>query len=61
MEGIKDIKARVHGNHVLVDVVVEVDASISVMEGHQISDSIEERMSSRHNIMNVQIHVEPKS
>ncbi|MNC16864.1 putative cation efflux system protein [compost metagenome] len=61
VEGIKDIKARVHGNHVLVDVVVEVDASISVMEGHQISDSIEERMSSRHNIMNVQIHVEPKS
>ena len=61
VEGIKDIKARVHGNHVLVDVVVEVDASISVMEGHEISDTIEERMSSLHNIMNVQIHVEPKS
>lgn len=61
VEGIKDIKARVHGSHVLVDVVIEVDASISVMEGHRISDSIEERMSSRHNIMNVQIHVEPKA
>lgn len=60
VEGIKDIKARVHGNHVLVDVVVEVDAAISVTEGHLISDSIEERMSSRHNIMNVQVHVEPK-
>ncbi|MRN56985.1 cation diffusion facilitator family transporter [Paenibacillus monticola] len=60
VEGIKDVKARVHGNHVLVDVVVEVDANITVLEGHKISDSIEERMSKLHNIMNVQIHVEPK-
>lgn len=60
VEGIKDVKARVHGNHVHVDVVVEVDANITVMEGHRISDSIEERMSKLHNIMNVQVHVEPK-
>lgn len=60
VEGIKDMKARVHGNHVHVDVVVEVDANLSVMEGHRISDSIEERMSKLHNIMNVQVHVEPK-
>ncbi|SEU25468.1 cation diffusion facilitator family transporter [Paenibacillus sp. NFR01] len=58
--GIKDLKARVHGNHVLVDVVVEVEASISVAEGHDISDSIEDRMTRLHNIMNVQVHVEPK-
>ncbi|WP_379162906.1 cation diffusion facilitator family transporter [Paenibacillus sp. sgz5001063] len=61
VEGIKDLKARVHGNHVLVDVVVEVDAQITVKQGHAISDSIEERMSKLHNIMNVQVHVEPKS
>lgn len=60
VEGIKDVKARVHGNHVHVDVVVEVDANITVMEGHEISDLIEERMIESHNIMNVQVHVEPK-
>lgn len=60
VEGIKDVKARVHGNHVHVDVVVEVDANITVMEGHVISDLIEERMIKLHNIMNVQVHVEPK-
>lgn len=60
VEGIKDVKARVHGNHVLVDVVVEVDANITVMQGHAISDSIEERMSKLHNTMNVQVHIEPK-
>ncbi|UQZ33541.1 transporter [Paenibacillus sp. PK3_47] len=60
VEGIKDLKARVHGNHVLVDVVVEVDAQITVMAGHEISDTIEEQMSKLHNIMSVQVHVEPK-
>lgn len=60
VEGIKDLKARVHGNHVLVDVVVEVDAQITVMAGHEISDTIEEQMSRLHNIMSVQVHVEPK-
>jgi cation diffusion facilitator family transporter len=61
VEGIKDLKARVHGNHVLVDAVIEVDAALTVMEGHIISDSIEERMHKLHNIMNVHVHVEPKS
>ncbi|WP_410512370.1 cation diffusion facilitator family transporter [Paenibacillus sp. BR2-3] len=61
VEGIKDLKARVHGNHVLVDVVIEVDAELTIMEGHMISDSIEERMQELHNIMNVHVHVEPKT
>lgn len=60
VEGIKDVKARIHGNHVLVDVVIEVDPQLSVIEGHRISDSIEERMVKLHNIMNVHVHVEPK-
>ncbi|ASA24180.1 cation diffusion facilitator family transporter [Paenibacillus donghaensis] len=60
VEGIKDVKARVHGNHVLVDVVVEVDAGITVSAGHEISNTIEERMTRLHNIMHVQVHVEPK-
>ncbi|MFP4974234.1 cation diffusion facilitator family transporter [Paenibacillus sp. CN-4] len=61
VEGIKDMKARVHGNHVLVDVVVEVNPDLTVMEGHQISDSIEERMRKLHNILHVHVHVEPKN
>ncbi|BFH65299.1 cation diffusion facilitator family transporter [Paenibacillus azoreducens] len=60
VEGIKDVKARVHGNHVLVDVVIEVDPRLSIIEGHRISDEIEERLTDMHNIMNVHVHVEPK-
>ncbi|WP_339322386.1 cation diffusion facilitator family transporter [Paenibacillus sp. FSL W8-0194] len=60
VEGIKDVKARVHGNHVLVDVVIEVDPHLSIIEGHRISDEIEDRLTDMHNIMNVHVHVEPK-
>ncbi|GIP24417.1 putative transporter YeaB [Paenibacillus sp. J22TS3] len=60
VEALKDVKARVHGNHVLVDVVIEVDPELSVTESHEISDRIEERMSERHNVMSVHVHVEPK-
>ncbi|MBO2945546.1 cation transporter [Paenibacillus sp. F411] len=60
VEGIRDMKARIHGNHVLIDVVIEVDPQLTVIEGHEISDSIEERMIRKHNIMHIHVHVEPK-
>ncbi|MFB9329328.1 cation diffusion facilitator family transporter [Paenibacillus aurantiacus] len=56
---IKDIKARVHGSNVLIDVVVQVDPDLSLKESHRISDEIERRMERKHNIMSVHVHVEP--
>lgn len=61
VEVIKDLKARVHGNHVLVDVVIEVNPELTVKESHDISDRVEERMRNLENIMHVHVHVEPKS
>lgn len=60
VEGIKDLKARVHGNHVLVDVVIEVDSQLTVTKSHEISDRVEERMRKLSNVMHVHVHVEPK-
>ncbi|MGO4345206.1 cation diffusion facilitator family transporter [Paenibacillus sp. MCAF9] len=59
VKSIKDIKARVHGSHVLVDVIVQVDPELTLIESHQISDEIERRMSRKHNIMSIHVHVEP--
>ncbi|MFE5322638.1 cation diffusion facilitator family transporter [Paenibacillus sp. NPDC056579] len=56
---IKDIRARVHGSSVLLDVVVEVSAELSVEQSHDISDEIERRMHTKHHIENVHVHVEP--
>lgn len=60
VEGISDVKARAHGNHVLVDVVIQVDPTLTVMEGHEISDRVEEQMGKDQQIMHVLVHVEPK-
>ncbi|AWB45994.1 transporter [Paenibacillus sp. CAA11] len=59
VHGVKDIKARAHGNQVLVDVVIEVQPDLTVREGHVISDRVEEQLGRENNIMHVHVHVEP--
>jgi cation diffusion facilitator family transporter len=56
---ITDLKARVHGNNVLVEITVKVDPELTLIEGHSICDEIERRLFKKHNILNVSVHVEP--
>ncbi len=59
VESIKDIKARVLGNNVMVDVTIQVDGSLNVVESHEISEKVEDRMNVEHNISHVHVHIEP--
>jgi cation diffusion facilitator family transporter len=59
VESIKDIKARVLGNNVLVDVVIDVNGHLNVMESHEITENIEERVMDKHKITHVHVHIEP--
>lgn len=59
VKSIKDIRARIHGSTVLVDVIIAVEPSMSLMESHEICDIIEQRMMRKHGIRNVHVHVEP--
>ncbi|TFE29371.1 cation diffusion facilitator family transporter [Cohnella luojiensis] len=59
VKAIKDIRARIHGSTVLVDVVIVVNPSISLVESHEICDTIERRMKRKHDIETVHVHVEP--
>lgn len=61
VEAIRDLRARVHGSHVLVDVVIEVAPELTVIQSHAISDKVEEQMRRVKNVMHVHVHVEPKS
>ncbi|AKN31275.1 transporter [Clostridium carboxidivorans P7] len=56
---IKSLKARFHGNNILLDVVVSVSSKLNVIEGHDITMNIEEKLRSELNITEVVIHVEP--
>lgn len=56
---VKDIKARLHGNIIWVDVIICVDNQLNVVESHQITEEIEKRMFKKHKIKHVHIHIEP--
>lgn len=57
---VKDIKARVSGNKTTVDAIVFVKSTLTVVEGHNITDKIEQRLQDLYNIENVHIHIEPQ-
>ena len=57
---IKDIKARLHGNNILLDVTVKVSADLGIVEAHDITEEIEEKLRSEFNITEAIVHVEPE-
>lgn len=60
VRSIKDIRARINGNSILLDVIVRVSADLNVVEGHNITEEIEEKLRSEFDITDVVVHVEPE-
>lgn len=56
---VKDLKARVSGNQTTVDAIIFVKSTLTIIEGHNITDKIEQRLRETYNIERVHIHVEP--
>jgi cation diffusion facilitator family transporter len=56
---VADLRARMQGNHVLIDVTVKVDPSLSVVKSHFIADEIEEKMKKKYKIHTTFVHIEP--
>ncbi|ERI89433.1 cation diffusion facilitator family transporter [Clostridiales bacterium oral taxon 876 str. F0540] len=59
VKNVKDIRARIHGNNILLDVIVGVSADLTVLEGHIITEKIEENLRKEFNITEAIVHVEP--
>ncbi|MFP4978522.1 cation diffusion facilitator family transporter [Paenibacillus sp. CN-4] len=62
MEGVdrvKDIRGRVYGNQIIVDLTIEVDQEMTVLTSHALSDSIEEKLRDKYNIRQTHVHIEP--
>jgi cation diffusion facilitator family transporter len=57
--GVKDIKAREHGNKVYVDTTVLVNPNLTVVESHKITEEIERKMQLEHKNTYVLVHIEP--
>lgn len=59
VEEMSEIKARMHGNQILVESTIHVDSTLNIFEGHHITEKIEENLSKQHNIKQAIIHIEP--
>ena len=59
VDSVKDVKARVHGNNILLDIIISVSSKLTVLESHGITEKIENMLSSEFQIKYAIIHVEP--
>lgn len=57
--GVKDIKAREHGNKVYVDATILVNPNLNVIESHKITIDIEQKMLIEHKNTFILVHIEP--
>lgn len=59
VHSVHDVRTRKMGDMVVVDVHIEVDASLSVEAGHAIAVQARQRVLQRHRVLNVMTHVDP--
>ncbi len=54
-----DLKARMHGNDILLEATIQVSAQLNIVESHQISDAVESSLKEQFGITQANIHIEP--
>ena len=59
IQGVHDLRLRKMGDLLLVDVHLEVDARLSVKDGHDIAVRARQRVLDRHRVLNVMTHIDP--
>jgi cation diffusion facilitator family transporter len=59
VNGVHDVRTRKMGDMIVVDAHIEVDATITVEEGHDIAVIARQRVLQRHRVLNLMIHVDP--
>lgn len=59
VRSVHDVRTRKMGDMVVVDVHIEVEASLSVEAGHAIAVQARRRVLQRHRVLNVMTHVDP--
>lgn len=59
VQGVHDLRTRKMGDQVLVDVHLEIDADLTVAEGHAIAEEAHRRTMASHGVLSVMTHVDP--
>jgi divalent metal cation (Fe/Co/Zn/Cd) transporter len=56
---VHDVRTRKMGDMIVVDVHLEVDATLSVEQGHDIAVVARNRVMQHHRVLNMMTHVDP--
>ena len=59
VQGVHDVKTRKMGDMILVDAHLEVDATLTVEQGHDIGMAARHAVMQRHRVLNLLTHVDP--
>ncbi|MEN9435924.1 MAG: hypothetical protein RIR09_579 [Pseudomonadota bacterium] len=59
VSGVHDVRTRKMGDMVVVDAHIEVNAQLTVEQGHDIAVLARERVMQRHRVLNLMTHVDP--
>lgn len=59
VQGLHELRTRKMGDLILVDVHLEIDATLTVAAGHSIAESARDRVMAALPVMNVMTHVDP--
>lgn len=56
---VHDVRTRKMGDMIVVDAHIEVDAALTVEQGHDIAVAARQRVMQRHRVLNMMTHVDP--
>jgi divalent metal cation (Fe/Co/Zn/Cd) transporter len=56
---VHDLRTRKMGDMIIVDAHLEVDATLTVEQGHDIAVEAQKRVMARHRVLNLMTHVDP--
>lgn len=59
VSGVHDVRTRRMGDMIVVDAHLEVDAALTVEQGHDIAVEARSRVMQRHRVLNLMTHVDP--
>lgn len=62
-EGVKqmsEVKARMHGNKIMVEATISVNPLLTVIQSHEITVQVEKNLLKDHDIRHVIVHIEPE-
>lgn len=59
VDGLHDVKTRKAGDLILIDAHLEVNAWLSVKEGHDIAVAVRKQVLQDHNVLNIMLHIDP--